>query len=88
MFVISTDWVNRTNRGGRMKATNNSRIMKTFRRLWLFIVLLTGWLLAPVDAQTATVISDSQAAQHVAQKVSVERRCCCRLYHWLGKHFY
>ena len=30
--------------------------MKTLCRFWLFVFLLTGWFLAPVDAQSATVI--------------------------------
>ena len=46
--------------------------MKTLCRFWFFVVLLTGWSSAPVDAQTATVISDTEAAQHVGQKVTVE----------------
>jgi hypothetical protein len=39
--------------------------MKTLCCFWLFVVLLTGWFSAPVDAQSATVISDTEAAQHV-----------------------
>jgi DNA/RNA endonuclease YhcR with UshA esterase domain len=46
--------------------------MKKLRRFWLFVVLLTGWFSAPVDAQSATVISDTEAAQHVGQRVTIE----------------
>jgi hypothetical protein len=46
--------------------------MKKLCRFWLFVVLLTGWFSAPVDAQSATVISGTEAAQHVGQRVTVE----------------
>ena len=46
--------------------------MKTLCRSSLFVVLLTGWFSAPVDAQSATVISDTEAAQHVGQQATVE----------------
>jgi DNA/RNA endonuclease YhcR with UshA esterase domain len=46
--------------------------MKTLCRSSLFIVLLSGWLSAPVSAQTASVIPDTEAAQHVGQKTTVE----------------
>ena len=46
--------------------------MKTLCRSWLFIVLLAGWLSAPVSAQTATVIPDTEAAQYVGQQAAVE----------------
>jgi hypothetical protein len=45
--------------------------MKTLCCFSLFVVLLTGWFSAPVAAQTATVISDTETAQHVGQKVTV-----------------
>ena len=51
-------------------ATNNALAMKSLCRL--FILLLIGWLSAPLEAQTSTVIADSEAAQHVGQKVTVE----------------
>ena len=46
--------------------------MKTLCCFWLFVVLLTGWFSAPIEAQTATVISDTEAAQHVGQQATVE----------------
>jgi hypothetical protein len=46
--------------------------MKALRHSSLFIFLLTGWFSAPVEAQTATVISDTAAAQHVGQQATVE----------------
>ena len=46
--------------------------MKTLCRFWLFVVLLTGWFSAPVDAHSATVISDTEAAQHVGQQATAE----------------
>jgi hypothetical protein len=46
--------------------------MKTLCRFWLFVVLLTGWFSGPVEAQSATVISDTEAAQHVGQQTTVE----------------
>ena len=46
--------------------------MKTLCRFWLFVVLLAGWFSAPLEAQTATVISDTEAAQHVGQQATVE----------------
>jgi hypothetical protein len=46
--------------------------METLCRFWLFVVLLTGWFSAPVAAQTATVIPDTEAAQHVGQQATVE----------------
>ena len=46
--------------------------MKTLCPFWLFVVLLASWFSAPVDAQSATVIPDTEAAQHVGQKTTVE----------------
>lgn len=46
--------------------------MKTLCRCPLFVVLLVGWLSATVEAQTAAVIQDTEAAQHVGQHVTVE----------------
>src|SRR5258708_32076124 len=46
--------------------------MKTLCRSWLVIVLLAGWFSAPLEAQTATVIRDTEAAQHVDQQATVE----------------
>jgi hypothetical protein len=46
--------------------------MKTLCRYSFFIFLLTGWFSAPIEAQTATVISDTEAAQHVGQQTTVE----------------
>jgi DNA/RNA endonuclease YhcR with UshA esterase domain len=46
--------------------------MKTLCRSWLFIALLAGWLSAPVSAQTASVIPDTEAAQHVGHQATVE----------------
>jgi DNA/RNA endonuclease YhcR with UshA esterase domain len=46
--------------------------MKALRRSSLFIVFLAGWLSAPLSAQTASVILDTEAAQHVGQKATVE----------------
>jgi hypothetical protein len=46
--------------------------MKTLCRSWLFVLLLSGWLSAPLTAQTSTVIPDTEAAQHVGQKATVE----------------
>ena len=46
--------------------------MKTLCRCPLFIVLLVGWLSATIEAQTAAVIQDTEAAQHVGQHVTVE----------------
>jgi hypothetical protein len=46
--------------------------MKTLCRSSLLIVLLAGCFSAPVEAQTATVIPDTEAAQHVGQHATVE----------------
>lgn len=46
--------------------------MKVLYRSSLFIMLIAAWFTTPVQAQTATVISDTEAAQHVGQKVTVE----------------
>jgi DNA/RNA endonuclease YhcR with UshA esterase domain len=51
-------------------ATNSALAMKSLCRL--FILLLVGWLSAPLEAQTSTVITDTEAAQHVGQNVTVE----------------
>lgn len=50
--------------------------MKTLCRSWLFIVLLAGWLSAPVSAQTASVIPDTEAAQHVGQECDGREYSC------------
>jgi DNA/RNA endonuclease YhcR with UshA esterase domain len=47
--------------------------MKTHCRSWLLVLILFGWFSASsLDAQTATIIPDSEAAQHVGQKATVE----------------
>jgi hypothetical protein len=46
--------------------------MKALCRSWLLVVFLSGWLPALVTAQTATVIPDTEAEQHVGQKATVE----------------
>jgi hypothetical protein len=46
--------------------------MKKLCRYSFFIFLLTGWFSAPVAAQTATVISDTDPTQHVGQQATVE----------------
>jgi hypothetical protein len=46
--------------------------MKALCRFWLLVVFLSGWLSPPVTAQTATVIPDTEARQHVGQKATVE----------------
>jgi DNA/RNA endonuclease YhcR with UshA esterase domain len=46
--------------------------MKTLCRSSVCIVILTAWLLSALQAQTATVILDSEASQHVGQQVTVE----------------
>jgi DNA/RNA endonuclease YhcR with UshA esterase domain len=46
--------------------------MKTLCRSSLFIVLLAGWFSAPLEAQTANIIPDTEAAQHVGQQATVE----------------
>jgi DNA/RNA endonuclease YhcR with UshA esterase domain len=46
--------------------------MKTLCRSGLLVLYLVGWLSAPVSAQTVTVIPDTEASQHVGQKVTVE----------------
>ena len=48
--------------------------MKTLCRSWLFIVLLTGCFSFALEAQTqtATLIPDSEAAQHIGQQATVE----------------
>jgi DNA/RNA endonuclease YhcR with UshA esterase domain len=45
--------------------------MKMLCRSWLFLLFLV-WVSAPVEAQTSTVIPDTEAAQHVGQKATVE----------------
>jgi DNA/RNA endonuclease YhcR with UshA esterase domain len=45
--------------------------MKVLCTSWFLIVLLAGWLSAPLSAQTASVIPDTEAAQHVGQKATV-----------------
>ena len=45
--------------------------MKTLRSS-LFIVLLAGWFSTSLKAQTATVIPDTEAAQHIGQQATVE----------------
>jgi hypothetical protein len=46
--------------------------MKTLCRCSFFISLLTGWFSASLAAQTDTIISDTEAAQHVGQRATVE----------------
>jgi hypothetical protein len=46
--------------------------MKALCRSWLLVVFLSGWLSVLGAAQTATVIPDTEAAQHVGQKATVE----------------
>ena len=46
--------------------------MKTLCRPSLLLVLLATWLAASLEAQTATVILDTEAAQHIGQKATVE----------------
>ncbi len=46
--------------------------MKALCRSWLLVVFLSGWLSALVTAQIATVIPDTEAAEHVGQKATVE----------------
>jgi DNA/RNA endonuclease YhcR with UshA esterase domain len=46
--------------------------MKMPSHSWLFILLLAVWISAPLEAETSTVIPDTEAAQHVGQKVTVE----------------
>jgi hypothetical protein len=46
--------------------------MKTLCRSWFFSLLLVGWGLTPLKAQTNTVITDTEAQQHVGQKATVE----------------
>jgi len=46
--------------------------MKALCRSCLFILLLAGWISAPAEAQTGIVIPDTEAAQHVGQKATVE----------------
>lgn len=46
--------------------------MKTLCRSSLFIVLLAGWFSTTVEAQTPTVITDTDAVQHVGQQAAVE----------------
>jgi hypothetical protein len=42
--------------------------MKTLCRPSLLLALLATWLAVSLEAQTATVIPDTEAAQHVGQK--------------------
>lgn len=51
---------------------NNALSTKTLCRFSLFVVLVVGWLPASLKAQTATVIPDTEAAQHVGQQATVE----------------
>ena len=46
--------------------------METLCRSWLFIVPFAGWFSASLDAQTGTIIPDTEAAQHVGQHETVE----------------
>jgi hypothetical protein len=46
--------------------------MKTLCRSSLFIVLLAAWFSPLLEAQTITVIPDTEAAQHVGQQATVE----------------
>jgi hypothetical protein len=46
--------------------------MKTLCRSSLFIVLLVGWFSAPLEAQTSTVIPDTEAIHRVGQQATVE----------------
>jgi DNA/RNA endonuclease YhcR with UshA esterase domain len=46
--------------------------MKTLCRSSWLIVLLATWFSASLEAQTANVIPDTEAAQHVGQKATVE----------------
>jgi hypothetical protein len=46
--------------------------MKTLCRSFLLLVLLASWLSASLEAQTATVIPDTEAAQHAGQQATVE----------------
>src|SRR5258708_39059505 len=46
--------------------------MKTLCRSWLLILILFGWFSPSLDAQTATVIPDTEAARHIDQQATVE----------------
>ena len=46
--------------------------MRSLNRSALFALVLTAWLSYPLAAQTAIVIRDTEAAQHVGQNVTVE----------------
>lgn len=46
--------------------------MKALCPSWLLVVSLSGWLSVLGTAQTATVIPDTEAAQHVGQRATVE----------------
>src|SRR6516164_2730297 len=46
--------------------------MKTLCRSLLLVVLLASLLAASLEAQAATVIPDTEAAQHVGQQATVE----------------
>jgi hypothetical protein len=51
---------------------NNSVTMKTLRHSWLLILILFGWFSPSLDGQTATVVADNEAVQHVGQQATVE----------------
>ena len=46
--------------------------MKALCPSWLLVVFFSGWLSTLVTAQTVTVIPNTEAAQHVGQKATVE----------------
>ena len=46
--------------------------MKAFFRLLMSVLFVTAPLASPLRAQTAVVVSDTQAAQYIGQNVTVE----------------
>ena len=46
--------------------------MKAFLRLLMSVLFVTAPLASPLRAQTAVVVSDTQAAQYIGQNVTVE----------------
>jgi hypothetical protein len=46
--------------------------MKAFLRLLMSVLFVTAPLASPLRAQTAVVVSDTQAAQYIGQNVTVK----------------
>jgi hypothetical protein len=59
--------------------------MKTLCRSWLLILILFGWFSPSLDAQTATVIPDTEAARHIGLSRGLAKIATDREEAWRGR---